>query len=98
MQAIWALPLLILPVSFVYSTLKSAKDMRESTQHMMASVVDMSPDAILLLNAGGHIRLANQQAAQLHRCASVDALSGILILILSRTPTAKDSPAISTWR
>lgn len=82
MQAIWALPLLILPVSFVYSTLKSAKDMRESTQHMMASVVDMSPDAILLLNAGGHIRLANQQAAQLHRCASVDALSGILIFDL----------------
>lgn len=82
MQAIWALPLLILPVSFVYSTLKTAKDMRESTQHMMASVVDMSPDAILLMDADGHIRLANQQAAQLHGCASVDALSGILVFDL----------------
>ena len=66
MQALWSLALLLLPTALVYLAFKSAKDMHESARQLLASVVESSPDAILLLHLDGRVILANRQAAALY--------------------------------
>jgi diguanylate cyclase (GGDEF)-like protein/PAS domain S-box-containing protein len=79
MQAAWGLILLFLPTVFIYRAFKSAKDMHESTKHLLASVVETSTDAILLLDIDGSVIRANKEAAALYRYTDADEMLGISV-------------------
>jgi diguanylate cyclase (GGDEF)-like protein/PAS domain S-box-containing protein len=79
LQAAWGLILLFLPTAFIYRAFKSAKDMHESTKHLLASVVETSTDAILLLDTDGSVIRANKEAAALYGYADPDDMLGISV-------------------
>jgi diguanylate cyclase (GGDEF)-like protein/PAS domain S-box-containing protein len=79
MQARWALALLFLPTTLMYLAFKTAKDMHESTRQLLVSVVETSPDAILLLDTRGSVLLANRQAATLLGYDQPEDLVGVQV-------------------
>lgn len=80
LQAIWSIGLVLLPGTMMYRTFKRAKDMRERTRDLLASVVETTASgAILLLDPSGRVITANGQAALLYGFTDSDEIAGLPI-------------------
>jgi diguanylate cyclase (GGDEF)-like protein/PAS domain S-box-containing protein len=78
----WSVLLLAFPTALVYLAFKSAKDVRETSRTLLASVVETSPDAIFVLDVDRRIVAANQQAAALFGHGNSSELRGSDILAM----------------
>jgi diguanylate cyclase (GGDEF)-like protein/PAS domain S-box-containing protein len=78
----WSVLLLAFPTALVYLAFKSAKDVRETSRTLLASVVETSPDAIFVLDVDRRVVAANQQAAALFGHGNSSELRGTDILAM----------------
>ncbi|HZU13530.1 MAG TPA: sensor domain-containing diguanylate cyclase [Chloroflexota bacterium] len=78
LQALWSIVLVVLPGTMMYRTFKRAKDMRERSRGLLASVVETTASgAILLLDPAGRVITANGQAALLYGFHDADEMAGL---------------------
>jgi diguanylate cyclase (GGDEF)-like protein/PAS domain S-box-containing protein len=78
----WSILLLAFPTVLVYLAFKSARDMRETSRNLLASVVDTSPDAILVVDTDRRVIAANRQAAAIYGFQERGDLLGVDVLTM----------------
>jgi diguanylate cyclase (GGDEF)-like protein/PAS domain S-box-containing protein len=81
-EARWSILLLAFPTALVYLAFKSARDVRETSRHLLASIVDTSPDAILVLDINCRIIAANQRATAIFKYTDSNDLIGLDVIEL----------------
>jgi diguanylate cyclase (GGDEF)-like protein/PAS domain S-box-containing protein len=81
----WSVLLLAFPTTLVYLAFKSARDMHETSRNLLVSVVETSPDAILVVDTDRRVLAANRQASAIYGYDRPDDLLGAdMLLMVSR--------------
>jgi diguanylate cyclase (GGDEF)-like protein/PAS domain S-box-containing protein len=78
----WSILLLAFPTTLVYLAFKSARDMHETSRNLLVSVVETSPDAILVLDSDRRVLAANRQATALYGFREKTGLLGADLLLM----------------